>query len=230
MIIRKRSSQRGFTLVEMVTSVAIVGLILLLIGYEFDASLSNLIHTRSNRDMESNARIVMTKVTNRLRTASPWVFNPAPPPPPAGVHQVIMIPVPVTTPGATSNVLQFYRVRPGSLANPAAIPTPGNVPNPPYDLVTIQRSTCPTPGCTDTSPNYLVETAVDAQTGAQSEPPLVLGNDVTNFSVTATGNLFPAKVDVSLTVVSPGPRCTPVCSYVANNSIWVGGDIIDANQ
>jgi prepilin-type N-terminal cleavage/methylation domain-containing protein len=219
---------RGFTLVEMITSVAIVGLILVLIGYEFDASLGNLIHTRSNRDMESNARVVMSKVTNRLRSASPWVFNPSPPP--TGSHQVILSPVPATSPPATSNVLQFYRVRPGSLVNAGGIHTDADgLPDPPYDIVTIQRSTCPTIGCTDPSPNYLVESAVDAQTLAQTEPPMVLGKDVTNFLVTATGPVSPAQVDISLTVASTSSRCDAKCSYTTNSSIWVGGDFL-ANQ
>jgi prepilin-type N-terminal cleavage/methylation domain-containing protein len=225
MMSSKRNSSRGFTLVEMLTSVAIVGLILVLIGYEFDASLSNLIHTRSNRDMEANARIVMSKVTNRLRTASPWVFNPGTPS--GGVDQVIVLPVPTASPTA-SNVLQFYRVRPGTLANPGPIPTPLGVPNPPYDLVTIQRATCPTTGCLDPSPNYLVETAVDSLTLTQSEEPIVLGKDVTNFSVLAPGNPNATEVDISLTVLSPSSqRCDPKCSYTTNSSIWVGGDQVE---
>jgi prepilin-type N-terminal cleavage/methylation domain-containing protein len=224
----KRISGRGFTLVEMLTSVAIVGLILVLIGYEFDASLNNLLHTRSNRDMESSARLVMSKVTNRLRGASPWAFNPSPPPSQLA-HEVILSPVPAQSP-ATSNVLQFYRVHPGSLVTASGIPKDTNgLPDPPYDIVTIQRTTCPTIGCTDLSPNYLVETAVDALTGSQAETPLVLGKDVTSFSVTAKGAISPAQVDVSLSVVSSGPRCDNKCSYTTNSSIWVGGDTI-ANQ
>jgi len=202
----------------MLTVVAIIGLILLLIGYEFSAALENLIHTRSNRDMESTARIVMSKVTNRMRTATPWVFST----PPADPSQVMVDPLPTGSPGASSNVLTFYRVHPGSLSNPAAIPSPGNVPVPAYDVVTIQRSTCPT-GCADKSPNYLVETALDLTTGASSETPVVLGRDVTAFSVTALGSSGAAEVDISLTVTSTDPRCTPNCSYTTNNSIWIGG-------
>jgi prepilin-type N-terminal cleavage/methylation domain-containing protein len=225
----KRSSSRGFTLVEMLTSVAIVGLIFVLIGYEFDASLANLLHTRSNRDMESSARVVMSKVTNRLRAATPWVFNPTPPLPGAP-DPVILSPVPSTTPPGTSNVLTFYRVHPGSLVNASGVHLDSNLlPDPPYDKVTIQRTTCPTVGCKDLSPNYLVETSVDAFTGTQSETPIVLGKDVTNFSVTAAGNISPAQVDVSLTVISSGPHCDTKCSYTSNSSIWVGGDTV-ANQ
>jgi len=101
------AAARGFTLVEMMTSVAIVGLILLLIGYEFDASIASLIHTRSNRDDESNSRVVMTKVVNRLRTASPWVLgqpSPAPSSSP-GADPVILLPVPVSAPSVAASTL-----------------------------------------------------------------------------------------------------------------------------
>jgi prepilin-type N-terminal cleavage/methylation domain-containing protein len=224
-MINKAPSARGFTLVETLTAVAIIGLILLLIGYEFDAIIGHSIHTRSNRDMETNARIAISKVTNRLRTASPWVIGTPTPAPPAVAERVILNPVPAPLPGATGTILQFYRVHPGSLANPATIPTPGNVPYPPYDIVTIQRSTCPNPPCSDPSPNYLVETATDAQTGSPSEAPLVLANDVTAFLVTATGDPKgqSAKIDVSLTVRSTSPKCGPHCAYTTGSSVWVGG-------
>ncbi|MBV8460056.1 MAG: prepilin-type N-terminal cleavage/methylation domain-containing protein [Candidatus Eremiobacteraeota bacterium] len=220
-------ANRGFTVSELLTATVIIGIILLLIGYEFDHTLEHLLHTRQNRDAESGARLAMSKVTDRLRGASPWVFvptgGPAPTPDP---DLVIKNPVPVSTPGATSNVLQFYRVRPGSLANPAAIPTsgPGQAPNPSYDLVTIQRGTNPcNPGCGDPSPNYLVETAVDAQSGAQSEVPVVLGSNVTNFSVTGTGSPDAAAMDISLTVTATDSRCEPNCAYTAASSVYVGG-------
>ena len=220
-----KPTDRGFTLVETVVSVVIIGLILLLIGYEFDAIIGHSIHTRSDRDMETNARFAINKVTNRLRTASPWVIGTPTPAPPAVAEQVIIAPVPTGPPGTTGTVLQFYRVHPGSIANPAAIPTPGGVPYPPYDLVTIQRSNCPAPPCADPSPNYLVETATDAQTGTASETPLVLAYDVTAFVVTATGDSKgqSAKIDISLTVKSTSPRCGPKCAYTTSSSVYVGG-------
>ena len=222
-----RSSARGFTVAELLTATVIIGLILVLIGYEFDHSLEHLLHTRQNRDAEAGARLTMAKITNRLRAASPDVFaQPAPPDP----NQVVMNPVPVGTPGATSTVLTFYRVRPGQLANPAAIPTSGPIPNPAYDIVTIQRGTNPcNPGCGDPSPNYLVETAIDAITLAQSEVPVVLGSDVTNFSVTATGTQDAAQVDISVTTTAVNSRCQPNCSYTSSGSVYVGGSS-DLNQ
>jgi prepilin-type N-terminal cleavage/methylation domain-containing protein len=228
---RLKASARGFTLVEMLTAAVIIGLILLLIGYEFDAVLGHLLHTRANRDIESNARIAVNKVTNRLRTASPWVFNQGPFTAPFDVDTVIQQPIPASTPGTSSAVLQFYRVRPGSLSNAAAIPTPApaNIPTPPYDLVTIQRTTCPYPKCIDPSPNYLVETAVDALSNTPSEPPLVLARDVSNFLVTATGDPkgHAAQMDILLTVVTNDPKCNPHCSYTTESSVWVGGDQVN---
>jgi prepilin-type N-terminal cleavage/methylation domain-containing protein len=217
-----KTADRGFTLVETLVSVVIIGLILVLIGYEFDAIIGHSIHTRSDRDMETNARFAINKVTNRLRTASPWVIGS---PAPAVPEQVIVAPVPTGPPGTTGTVLQFYRVHPGSLADPKAIPTPGGMPYPPYDLVTIQRSNCPAPPCADPSPNYLVETAIDAQTLTASETPLVLANDVTAFVVTATGDSKgeSAQIDISLTVKSTSPRCGPKCAYSTSSSVYVGG-------
>lgn len=225
---RLRRAARGFTLVEMLTSVAIIGLILVLIGYEFDASLGQLLHTQSNRDLEANARVIMTKTTNHLRTATSNVFGTG------DAHQVIVSPALGLTGsppgGVTSNVLSFYRVRPGSLANPAAIPiTTGGVPTPPYDLVTIQVG--PLPLDKDLTPDYLIETAVDAVSGAPvpSEPPLVLGTNVTGFSVTGFGTQDLAQIDISLTVASRSDRCNKNCSFAMNNSFRVGGDSV-ANQ
>jgi prepilin-type N-terminal cleavage/methylation domain-containing protein len=221
----KRTSIRGFTLVEMLTAVAIIGLILLLMGYEFDGIIAHSLHTRSNRDLETNARFAINKVTNRLRTATPWVIGTPTPAPPAVPEQVIISPVPASTPGTTGTVLQFFRVHPGSLINPAAIPSPGNAPYPPYDIVTIQRQNCPTPPCADKSPNYLVETAQDAQTGAPSETPLVLASDVIGFQVTATGDSkgTSAEIDISLTVRTTDLKCGPRCTYTTGSSVWVGG-------
>lgn len=219
----KLASNRGFTLIEMIISAAIIGLILLLIGYEFDAIIAHSLHTRSNRDLETTARFAVNKVTNRLRTASPWVLGT--PVPPGGSAQVIINPIPAGAPGTTGTVLQFYRVHPGSLVNPAAIPTPGNVPYPPYDIVTIQRSNCPAPTGVVPSPNCLVETATDAETGSASETPFVLANDVTAFQVTATGDSKgqSAQIDISLTVITTDLKCGPRCSYTTGSSVWVGG-------
>ena len=221
----KGTSNRGFTLVEMLTAAAIIGLILLLIGYEFDAIIAHSLHTRSNRDLETNARFAINKVTNRLRTATPWVIGTPTPAPPGSSEQVIISPIPTGPPGSTGTMVQFYRVHPGSLANPAAIPSPGNAPYPPYDIVTIQRSNCPTSPGVVPSPNCLVETANDAQTGAPSETPLVLANDVTAFLITATGDSKGklAEIDISLTVNTTDLRCGPRCTYTTSSSVWVGG-------
>lgn len=231
---RKRQAlRRGFTLVEMLTVVAIVGLMLLLIGYELDSTIHGYFHDRSNMDTQAQSRLVMTKVVNRLRGASPWEFASAPTPSASGQpHPVILYPVPGPSPAPTGTSLQFYRPHPGSLSLATAIPTPSNAPDPPYDIVTIQRSTCPFVGCKDPSPNYLVETAIDAKSGLQSQQPLVLGTNVTDFTVSAQGKVSPALVTVSITVENTTPGCHPAvpppspppfCNYTAQDTVWVGG-------
>jgi prepilin-type N-terminal cleavage/methylation domain-containing protein len=231
----KRFAQsRGFTLVEMLTVVVIVGLIMLLIGYELDSTISGYFHDRNNMDTQTESRLVMTKVVNRLRGASPWEFFSAPSPSASGgPHQVILIPAPGPSPAPTATSLQFYRPHPGSLSLATAIPTsPAGAPDPPYDIVTIQRATCPFVGCKDPSPNYLVETAVDASTDLPSEQPVVLGSNVTDFTVSAQGNVSPALVTVSITVQNTAPGCHPAvpppspppfCNYTAQDTVWVGG-------
>ncbi len=221
---KHRRGSRGFTLAEMLTATAIIGLMLVLLGYEFDHALEHLLHTRSNRDMESTARLTMSKVTNSLRTASPWVFVTPGPPPTPDPNQVIVNPLPVATPGATATAISFYRVQPGSLADPAKIGTDATgAPSLAYDLVTIQRSTNPcNPGCADPSPDYLVESAINEATGSP-EVPIVLGKDVTDFQVTAIGSKEAAQVNVTLTVGADSSRCDPDCTYTTSSSVYVGG-------
>ena len=231
---RHPSSERGFTLVEMMTVVVIVGLIMLLIGYELDSTIGGYFHDRQNMDTQTQSRLVMTKVVNRLRGASPWEFFSNPSPVPSGAaHPVILYPVPGPSPAPTGTSLQFLRPRPGSLSLATAIPTsPAGAPDPPYDIVTIQRSTCPFVGCKDPSPNYLVETATDALSGLPSEQPVVLGSNVTDFTVSAQGQVSPALVTVSITVENTAPGChptvpppspAPFCNYTAQDTVWVGG-------
>ena len=231
---RRWSPNRGFTLVEMLTVVAILGLIIVLIGYEFDSTIGSYFHDRANMDTQAQSRLVMTKVVNRLRGASPWEFASNPSPVPSGQpHAVIIYPVPAPTPAPTATSLTFYRPHPGSLSLATTVPlSSGGAPDPPYDVVTIQRSKCPFVGCKDPSPNYLVETAVDGVTNAQSETPVVLGSNVTDFSVSAQGTVSPALVTVSITVQNTAPGCHPAvpppspppfCNYTAHDTVWVGG-------
>src|SRR5579864_7930837 len=59
----------GFTLVEMLVSLGIIGLILTLIGLEFVGVVNHTLHTRANTDAESQARLIMSQVSTQLRTA-----------------------------------------------------------------------------------------------------------------------------------------------------------------
>src|SRR6516162_10296296 len=92
---KSRSQDRGFTLVEMLTVVVILGLMIVLIGYEFDSTISGYFHDRTNMDTQTQSRLVMTKVVNRLRGASPWEFASNPSPTASGQpHPVVIYPVP----------------------------------------------------------------------------------------------------------------------------------------
>lgn len=208
-----KESKRGFTVLEVMTSVFIIGLILLLIGYEFDGALNKLLHNQSNRDLESNSRVVMTKVTNRLRAATvdPQLptsgCNPC-------ADDVIL------SPNGISSSLSFVRVRPGSLTNPASIPTDkfGN-PAPPYDIVTIQIGTGTGVGSVA---DKLIETDVDAISKAVISTE-TLGDHVTAFQVDNHGTSKNGAVDVTITTSSYSSRCNQNCSFTMTNSVYVGG-------
>jgi prepilin-type N-terminal cleavage/methylation domain-containing protein len=209
-----KKSKRGFTLLEMMTSVFIIGLILLLIGYEFDGALNKLLHNQSNRDLESNARVVMTKVTNRLRAATVDPQLPTSPGCNPCADDVIL------SPNGTSNTLSFIRVRPGSLTNPASIPVDkNNNPIPPYDIVTIQIGTGAGVG---PLADKLIETDVDPTTKAVISTE-TLGDHVTAFQVDNHGTSKNGAVDVTITTSSYSSRCYQNCNFTMTNSVYVGG-------
>jgi len=212
---RPARQKRGFTVLEVMTSVFIIGLILLLIGYEFDGALNKLLHDQSNTDMESNARLVMTKVSNRLRAAT---VDPQLPPgvgcsPKPCSNDVIL------SPNGTSNSLSFVRVRPGSLFDPTKITVTKNTPTPPYDIVTIQIGTGSGVGSVA---DKLIETDVDAQSGLLISTE-TLGDHVTGFTVNNHGSTHDAAVDVTVTTASYSSRCNQKCSFTMTSSVYVGG-------
>ncbi len=213
---RKGSLTRGFTLVEMMTSVFILGLMLLLIGYEFDHTISHLLHTQSKVDVESNARTTMVKIVNGLKAATPDV-QVAP-------FQVIFRPV-TATPVAS---LQYLRVHQGSLDDITSIQFKGGVPAPPFDLVTVQCKT----GCSPTTPDELEETVADDLSPNTILSRRTLGHDVTGFSVANNGGPDFGELTITLTVAHPWDaktaqystaRCSPTCQYTVATEVWVGG-------
>jgi len=212
----KRAFARGFTLVELMTSVFILGLMLLLIGYEFDHTISHLLHTQSNVDVESNARTTMVKIVNGLKAATPDVqVDPT---------HVIISPV---VPGPVA-ILKYLRVHQGSLDNISTIQFKGGVPAPPFDIVTVQCKT----GCSPTTPDQLEETVADDLSPNTILSKRTLGHDVTGFSVLNNGGRDFGELTITLTVAHPWDaktaqystaRCNPTCQYTVATEVWVGG-------
>ncbi len=230
----RRSGRRGFTLIEMVTSVFILGLIVLLIGYEFDHTIWHLLHTQSNVDAESNARTALVQVVNGLRAATPDTGGGSD----NNVHEVVLQP----TSGVASSILEYRRAQAGSLAIPLAIATNSatGAPQPPFYDVTIQCMS-PYPAgftatpCSAAAPQDLVETVAD-----DTNPTVILGqkaiaHDVSGFSVLNTGasGADQALLQISITVAHPfdaksaqfaTSRCNPTCQYTVTAEVWVGGE------
>jgi prepilin-type N-terminal cleavage/methylation domain-containing protein len=207
-------SSRGFTLVEMITVVAILGLILTLLGYEFLSVISDTLRTRANTDAESQARVIMQKIDTHLRVAYyDYVDNPTP-----KTVEPVVSPLPQSSATPVPYVV-FYRVAAGGLANttpqfcPAGTPIAG-APCPPFELVTIQLNPL--------NPGELDELITELPTMLQ-EPPIVLGSNVTNFGVTA---ISLDEYNVSLTVTqpsSPNHCANNSCSFTLDDNVFVGG-------
>lgn len=203
----------GFTLVEMITVVAIIGLILTLLGLEFVSVVSDTLHTRANTDAESQARLIMSKVETHMRVAYYDYVNDPTPTTPEPVASPLP-PAPGVSPTPVPYVT-FYRVSAGGLSGAPAtcgIQGTNGVPCPPFELVTIQRNPLNLEELDELITPYL--------TGVQ-EPPIVLGTNVTNFAVTpASFNRY----DISLTVTEPSTHCASNnCSFTLNDSVYVGG-------
>jgi|GEM_PF-2200539 len=206
----KRSS--GFTLVELLVAIAVLGLILTFIGLEFVSVVDNTLHTRASVDAEAQARIVMAKVSGQMRGA---YFDETDYPTAAPAQQLAVVsPIPVPSASPTGLVV-FYRVSKGGLATiPVTCATGANqgAPCPPFELVTIQMST--------TNPGELDE-IVTAQPAGSPSSPTPIGQNVTNFGVTGISK---NEFDVTLTVTQPSSRCvSDACSFTLNNVIYVGG-------
>lgn len=216
---RRRGASRGFTLLEVMTSVFILGLILLLIGYEFDHTVSHMLHTQSNVDAESNARVIMAKIETGLRAATPNLQAP-------NNTQIMLNPLTV----GSSTSLSYKRVHQGALSDPNKVNLVNGAPAPAFDDVTIQCKTA----CSPTTPDQLVETSVDdlLHTPVSSR---TIGHDVTNFSVDYNGgDSATGQVTIHLSVAHPfdakrnnytTSRCNPTCIFTVESSVEVGSSI-----
>jgi len=201
----------GFTLVEMITVVAVFGLILTLLGLEFVSVVDHTLHTRASTDAESQARIIMSKVETHLRTAY-FDYTDFPS---ATATPAVASPLPASsaTPAA---FVTFYRVTPGSMATTPPTCAPSSPLKgalcPPFDLVTIQINPL--------IPGELDEIVTQLPSGVV-EPTIVLGTNVSNFGVTPVSS---NRYDLSLTVTEPSTHCSgDACSFTLNDIVYVGG-------
>lgn len=203
----------GFTLIETCVAIAIFGLVLTAIGLEFVSVVDHTLHTRADSDAESQARLIMARVSGHMRTA---YFDVTDFPTMPAVKAVpVVSPVPLSSP--TSSVT-FYRVSKGGLATPVPVCSPGTPnqgsPCPPFELVTIALST--------SNPGELDEMIAPQGAGAGApSSPMPIGNNVTNFGVTALSN---KQYNVTITVSEPSGHCVAnACSFTLDNVIYVGG-------
>jgi type II secretory pathway pseudopilin PulG len=205
---QKRRHAGGFSIIETLIAVAVVGLILTLIGLEFVGVVDDTLHTRANTDAESQARLIMARVSTRMRTSFYDVTDNIPGP------------LPVVSPVATSApYVTFYRVRPGGLQGPIPLCTPGNAhsggePCPPFELVTIQMNPI--------KPGELDE-IITPQPGGTAGLPNILGRNVTSFTVTAQSS---TQYNVEVRVSIPSSHCSGparTCTFTLDNVVYIGG-------
>jgi len=184
-----RRGLRGFTIVEMLISMAIMGLVLALAVVEFAMVFNHNSLTTANISAESNARISMAKVTNELRQAMPDVtdFN-------APYPIVVSPPTPAASTAPTSSQsVEFYVVHngPNGLTTPPA-PMPVDSfgdPIPCYDEITLTYDPV---GKTITKTDALV-TNTNCPTAATTTN--VIAYNIVGFSVEALSSTL---LDVDL--------------------------------
>jgi len=131
-----RAKTRGFTIVELMISMSIMGLVLALAIIEFVMVFNHNSLMTADLAADQNGRVVMARVTNELREGMPDVTDytaPSTPPP------IVSNPTPAAS-AAPVQTISFWRVHSGSggLDDPVAIPTDANGnPVPCYDQVSL---------------------------------------------------------------------------------------------
>ncbi|MDQ6779760.1 MAG: hypothetical protein M3Z37_01220 [Candidatus Eremiobacteraeota bacterium] len=172
---------RAFTTVELLISMAIMGLVLALSVVEFAMVFNHNNLTNANLTAEQNARIAMAKVSNEFRQAMPneTTYNNS--------YPMVISPTPPPKQGTGSPVstVQYWRVHngPGGLASP--IPTDNfGAPKPCYDTVTLTYDAV---AKTVTRIATLQTDATLCPTASTTTD--VIAYNVTNFSVTPVDTL-----------------------------------------
>ena len=167
MIMRKRSGTRGFTLVEMIVTTVILAAIMSIAAMEFQSVIYQRMFLESHLTAEQQARVAMAKVSGAARQMSVDITDYQNPPPP--------VVQPTATPGP---VLEFTQV---SSLQPGELPTPGGVPQPCYDNITIQVvKTSQTVGNLEETVSPVSGPCVPAPPQA----PIVLARNIAAFEVT----------------------------------------------
>ena len=174
-----RAKTRGFTLVEMLISLTIMGIVLGLAIVEFVMVFNHNSLMTADLTADQNGRIVMSKVTNELREGMPDVTDfttPATPPP------IVSEPTPAAS-AAPVQTISFWRVHSGAggLDDPVAIPTDANGnPAPCYDQVTLTYDPV----------GHTITRTVTLKTNANCATPQtttnIIASNVSSFNATAS--------------------------------------------
>ena len=120
-----RQRVRGFTLVEMVVAMAVMGIVMTLAALEFKYVVEQHLFAESHLTAEQQARVAMAKVTGASRQASVVDSTPVP-----GITSQPAFLEPASTPGPR---LVFTQAAPLS----PDMPTQNGVPVPCYDKVQL---------------------------------------------------------------------------------------------
>ncbi len=175
-MMRKQTTKRAFTVVELMISMTIMGLVLALAVVEFAMVFHHNTFMQANMTADQTARIAMAKVSNEVRQGMPdeTDFTPPASPPP-----IVTNPLPGASP---SQAITFYRVHNGTggLTDPVAIPTDvfGN-PAPCYDTVNVTYD----PVAQTITRTITLVTNTHCPTASTETD--VLARNVTSFNVTA---------------------------------------------
>jgi hypothetical protein len=187
----RRAAARGITVVEMLITLGVIGLVLTLTVALFQLTTHHFSKTTTDLSGEQEARIAMSRVTKELRQAMPDPNLPPAPP--------VLAPMPSAT--ATPYV-QFTEAEPFSSADYRVVS---------YDTVTIFMST-PPPGH---QYNDLIMKVASPNGPATST---VIGNDVVSFGVQA---IYQDTLDITLTVSPPIRQDLTVKPYTLNTRVFV---------
>lgn len=122
---QRNSRRRGFTLVEMLVAMAVMGIVMSFAAFEFRAVVFTYLNADSHLSAEQQARVAVAKVNDLAYQASVVDnLDPSVSPAPAIIQ-------PASTPGPT---LEYTKAQ---CLDESCLATPSGVPDPCYDTVSI---------------------------------------------------------------------------------------------